>query len=164
MRIGFGYDIHRLVPGRRLLLAGVDIPGPIGPEAHSDGDALIHALIDALLGACALGDIGRLFPPEDERYRDISSRLLLRRTLEAIKEAGFKAHNADCTVILQTPRLHPYIETMRENLSADLEIPPSAVSVKAKTGEGLGETGRGRAVEAYAVVTVENVLRRGKGG
>ncbi len=164
MRIGFGYDIHRLVSGRRLLLAGVEIPGPVGPEAHSDGDVLIHALIDALLGACAIGDIGRLFPPGDERYRDISSRLLLHRTLEVVKDAGFKAHNVDCTVILQSPRLYPYVEAMRENLSADLEIPSSAISVKAKTGEGLGNTGRGRAVEAYAVVTVETGTRSGKAG
>jgi 2-C-methyl-D-erythritol 2,4-cyclodiphosphate synthase len=155
MRIGFGYDSHRLVPGRALILGGVHIPNALGPEAHSDGDALIHALIDALLGACALGDIGQLFPPEDERYRNISSRILLGRTLEAVAEAGFRPRNVDSTILLESPRLEPYVEEMRSNLSSDLNIPGAAISVKAKTKEGLGETGKGRAVEAYAVALVE---------
>jgi 2-C-methyl-D-erythritol 2,4-cyclodiphosphate synthase len=155
MRIGFGYDSHRLVPGRALILGGVHIPSTLGPEAHSDGDALIHALIDALLGACALGDIGQLFPPSDEQYRDISSRILLERTLDVLGEAGFRPRNVDATIILESPRLGPYIEQMRSTLSMDLGIPGAAISVKAKTKEGLGLTGQGRAVEAYAVALVE---------
>ena len=155
MRIGFGYDNHRLVPGRALILGGVPIPNTLGPEAHSDGDVLIHALIDALLGACALGDIGRLFPPSDEQYRDIESRVLLRRTLQVLREAGFGPRNVDATILLESPRLEPYIDRMRSTLSAELGIPAAAISVKAKTREGLGPTGEGRAVEAYAVALVE---------
>jgi 2-C-methyl-D-erythritol 2,4-cyclodiphosphate synthase len=155
MRIGFGYDSHRLVPGRALILGGVHVPSTVGPEAHSDGDALIHAVIDALLGACALGDIGQLFPPSDEQYRDISSRILLQRTLRVLSEAGCRPRNLDVTVILESPRLSPYVEQMRATLSMDLEIPAAAISVKAKTKEGLGPTGQGLAVEAYAVAMVE---------
>jgi 2-C-methyl-D-erythritol 2,4-cyclodiphosphate synthase len=155
MRIGFGYDTHRLVPGRALILGGVHIPNTLGPEAHSDGDALLHALIDALLGACALGDIGQLFPPSDEQYRDISSRILLKRSLGVLSEAGFQPRNVDATILLETPRLGPYIDQMRSALSADLSIPFAAISVKAKTKEGLGPTGQGRAVEAYAVALVD---------
>jgi 2-C-methyl-D-erythritol 2,4-cyclodiphosphate synthase len=154
MRIGFGYDSHRLVPGRTLVLGGVSVRNALGPEAHSDGDVLIHALIDALLGACALGDIGRLFPPSDERYRDISSRILLARTLEVLSKGGFRPRNMDATIVLESPRLTPYIEQMRSNLSHDMGIPATAISVKAKTKEGLGLTGQGRAVEAYAVALV----------
>ena len=155
MRIGFGYDSHRLVPGRALILGGVHIPSTLGPEAHSDGDALIHALIDALLGACALGDIGQLFPPSDKQYRDISSRILLQRTLGVLSEAGFRPRNIDATIILESPRLSPYVEQMRSTLGMDLGIPAAAISVKAKTKEGLGPTGQGLAVEAYAVALVK---------
>jgi 2-C-methyl-D-erythritol 2,4-cyclodiphosphate synthase len=155
LRIGFGYDSHRLVPGRKLILAGVHVASKSGPEAHSDGDALTHALIDALLGAAALGDIGKHFPPEDEQYRDIASRILLKRTLIVLSEAGFRPRNVDVTVILESPRLAPHIEQMRANLSADLGIPSAAISIKAKTKEGLGVTGQGRAVEAYAVALVD---------
>jgi len=155
MRIGFGYDSHRLVAGRALVLGGVHIPSTLGPESHSDGDALIHALIDALLGACALGDIGQLFPPEDEQYRNISSRILLGRTLEAVAAAGFRPRNIDATILLESPRLGPYIGQMQSNLSGDLKLPATAISVKAKTREGLGENGKDRAVEAYAVALVE---------
>jgi 2-C-methyl-D-erythritol 2,4-cyclodiphosphate synthase len=155
MRIGFGYDSHRLVPGRALILGGVHIPSTLGPEAHSDGDALIHALIDALLGACALGDIGQLFPPSDEQFKDISSRILLQRTLGVLSEGGFRPRNLDATVVLESPRLGPYVEQMRTTLGMDLEISAAAISVKAKTREGLGPTGRGLAVEAYAVALVE---------
>jgi 2-C-methyl-D-erythritol 2,4-cyclodiphosphate synthase len=155
MRIGFGYDNHRLVPGRALILGGVPIPSSVGPEAHSDGDALIHALIDALLGACALGDIGKLFPPSDEQYRDISSRILLKRSLGVLSEAGFRPRNVDSTVILESPRLGPYIDQMRNTLATDLGIPPAAISVKSKTKEGWGPAGKGLVVEAYAVALVE---------
>lgn len=154
MRAGFGYDIHRLSRGRKLILAGVQIPSPAGPAAHSDGDVLIHAVIDALLGACSLGDIGGHFPPTDETYRNISSRILLRQTLQKVKEAGFAPVNVDCTVVLQSPRLAAHLEEMKANLGEDLQIPASLVSVKAKTREGLGETGRGKAVEAYAVALI----------
>jgi 2-C-methyl-D-erythritol 2,4-cyclodiphosphate synthase len=155
VRIGFGYDSHRLVPGRALILGGVHIPSTLGPEAHSDGDALIHALIDALLGACALGDIGQLFPPSDEQYRGISSRILLQRTLGVLSEAGFRPRNVDATILLESPRLGHHIKKMRSTLSTDLDIPAAAISVKAKTKEGMGPTGQGRAVEAYAVALVE---------
>jgi 2-C-methyl-D-erythritol 2,4-cyclodiphosphate synthase len=154
-RVGFGYDLHRLVRGRKLLLAGVELPSPVGALAHSDGDTLIHALIDALLGACALGDIGRHFPPEDPRYESISSRLLLARTAKLLRERGFQPSNVDCTVVLQRPRLAPLVEQMRRNLASDLDLSLEAVSVKAKTAEGLGPTGRGRAVEVYAVALVQ---------
>ena len=155
MRIGFGYDSHRLVPGRALVLGGVKVPSTLGPEAHSDGDAVIHALIDALLGACALGDIGQLFPPSDQQFRDISSRILLKRSLGVLAEEGFKPRNVDVTILLDSPRLGPYVDQMRSVLSADLGIPGTAISVKAKTREGLGPTGQGRVVEAYAVALVE---------
>jgi 2-C-methyl-D-erythritol 2,4-cyclodiphosphate synthase len=155
MRIGFGYDSHRLVPGRALVLGGVKVPSTLGPEAHSDGDAVIHALIDALLGACALGDIGQLFPPSDEQFRDISSRILLEHSLGVLAEKGFRPRNVDATILLDSPRLGPYIDQMRSVLSADLGIPGAAISVKAKTREGLGPTGQGHVVEAYAVALVE---------
>ena len=155
MRIGFGYDSHRLVPGRALVLGGVQIPNAMGPEAHSDGDALLHALIDALLGACALGDIGGLFPPSDEQYRDISSRILLERTLSLLSEKGFQPRNVDATILLDSPRLGPFIDGMRSTLSTDLGVPAAAISVKAKTREGLSLTGEGRTVEAYAVALVD---------
>jgi 2-C-methyl-D-erythritol 2,4-cyclodiphosphate synthase len=160
MRIGFGYDSHRLVPGRTLFLGGVVIPHTLGPEAHSDGDALIHALIDALLGAGALGDIGQHFPPTDEQYKEISSRILLERTLKVLSEAGFLPRNVDTTVVLEKPRLGPFIPQMRSNLSVDLGIPEAAISIKAKTREGLEPTGQGIAVEAYAVALVEVVGNR----
>jgi 2-C-methyl-D-erythritol 2,4-cyclodiphosphate synthase len=155
MRIGFGYDSHLLVPGRILILGGVEIPSTLGPQAHSDGDTLIHAIIDALLGACALGDIGRLFPPSDQQYRDISSRILLKRTLDVLLEAGFQPRNVDSTILLDSPPLAPYIDRMRSTLGADLDISAAAISIKAKTREGLDSTGRVRAVEAYAVALVE---------
>jgi len=154
MRIGFGYDNHILVPGRELILGGVSIPNALGPEAHSDGDALIHALIDALLGACALGDIGQHFPPSDEQYRNISSRILLGHTLDKLSSAGFRPRNVDTTIVLEKPRLGPFLPAMRGNLATDLQIPESAISIKAKTNEGLGPTGKGLAVEAYAVALV----------
>lgn len=157
MRVGFGYDIHRLAPGRRLFLAGVEIPSSIGPEAHSDGDVLLHALIDALLGASGLGDIGQMYPPEAERYRGVSSRLLLSQALAKVKAAGFRPLSMDSTVVLQSPRILPYVDRMKENLSADLGLPMAAICVKGKTKEGVDATGEGRAVEAYAVVLLEHL-------
>lgn len=151
MRIGEGYDLHVLAEGRALVLGGVMIPFSRGEAAHSDGDVLLHAVIDALLGAAALGDIGVFFPSNDERYRNISSRHLLCRTLEFIKEAGYRPSNVDATVIIQEPKIGPYIRRMRENIAADLGIAVGTVSVKAKTAEGTGPVGAGEAVEARAV-------------
>ncbi len=151
MRIGYGYDIHRLVAGRKLVLAGVDIPSPVGEEGHSDGDALIHAIIDALLGACSLGDIGSHFPPSDPAYKDISSRILLKKAMDMIREAGWCIENVDTIVILQSPRILPYVADMKRILAADMGIALDSVSIKGKTKESLDATGEGRAVEAYAV-------------
>jgi len=158
-RVGLGYDIHRLAARRRagkpLVLGGIEVDPRRGPLAHSDGDALIHALIDALLGAAALPDIGRQFPPTDPQYRDIESRVLLRRAVELIRRAGLQPWNVDCTVVLESPRLAPHVPLMRSTLAADLGVAEERVSVKAKTREGLGAVGRGRAVEAWAVALLE---------
>lgn len=157
MRIGEGYDLHVLAEGRALVLGGVTIPFSRGEDAHSDGDVLLHAVIDALLGAAALGDIGTFFPAGDERYRNIPSRKLLRRTLEILGKAGYMPSNVDATVILQEPRIGPYIRQMRENLAADLGVAIGAVSVKAKTAEGTGPVGAGEAAEARAVCLLTEV-------
>lgn len=152
MRIGTGYDLHRLEEGRSLILAGVSIPFDKGPAGHSDGDVLAHAIIDALLGAAALGNIGHHFPDTDPHYKDIDSMSLLARTVTIITEAGYAIHNIDSTVIAQAPKLNPYIEAMRENLATCLEIPIESVSVKAKTNELVGPEGRGEAISVHAVV------------
>lgn len=152
MRIGTGYDLHRLEEGRSLILAGVSIPFDKGPAGHSDGDVLAHAVIDALLGAAALGNIGHHFPDTDPHYKDIDSMSLLARTVTIITEAGYAIHNIDSTVIAQAPKLNPYIEAMRENLATCLEIPIESVSVKAKTNELVGPEGRGEAISVHAVV------------
>lgn len=153
MRIGIGNDIHRLIEGRPLILGGVEIPYSKGEEAHSDGDVLVHAIIDAILGACAKGDIGRLFPPSDERYKDADSLQLLKQTVEY---AGAKIINIDSSITLEEPKLRPYIATMRERIAEVLSIDIDRVSIKAKTNEGLDEIGKGNAVSAIAVVLVEN--------
>ena len=151
MRVGSGWDIHRLIPGRPLILAGVHIPSDTGAEAHSDGDAAIHALIDALLGAAALGDIGTHFPPSDDAFKDIDSALLLKKTLSMISD--YRIINIDITIVLQSVRLAPHIREMREHLASLLDLPVTRVSVKAKTAEKLlGELGTGDAVEAMASV------------
>ncbi len=151
MRVGSGWDIHRLIPGRPLLLAGVHIPSDTGADAHSDGDAAIHALIDALLGAAALGDIGTHFPVNDDAFKDIDSALLLKKTLSLISD--YRIINVDITIILQSVRLAPHIMAMRERLAILLDLPVTAVSVKAKTAEKLlGELGTGEAVQAMASV------------
>jgi 2-C-methyl-D-erythritol 4-phosphate cytidylyltransferase / 2-C-methyl-D-erythritol 2,4-cyclodiphosphate synthase len=150
-RVGSGWDIHRLVEGRRLLVGGVEIPFEKGEDGHSDGDVLIHAVIDALLGASALGDIGAFYPPGDERYRNISSRVLLRDAVSRVSAAGWRIENLDCTVVLERPKIRPRVDEIRETLAADLGIPVDAVSVKGKTNEGVDAVGEGRAVEAYAV-------------
>ena len=153
MRIGIGNDIHRLIEGRPLILGGVEIPYSKGEEAHSDGDVLVHAIIDAILGACAKGDIGRLFPPSDERYKDADSLKLLK---QAVEYTGAKIINIDSSITLEEPKLRPYITTMRERIAEVLSIDIDRVSIKAKTNEGLDEIGKGNAVNAIAVVLVEN--------
>lgn len=151
MRIGHGYDLHALAPGRRLVLGGVEIQHSHGPIAHSDGDVLLHALADALLGAAALGDIGQHFPDTDPAYAGADSRVLLRRVASLVREAGYAVVNIDATVLAQRPRLAPHRDAMRANIAADLDLDIGAVSVKATTTEGLGPVGRGEAISAHAV-------------
>ncbi len=151
-RIGQGYDLHRLTEGRSLILGGVKIPCEKGLDGHSDADVLIHAVIDALLGAAALGDIGRLYPDRDPRYLGIDSRLLLADTMRRVRQAGFEPANLDATVIAQFPRLAPHIEAIRQSLAETMGIEAAAVSVKAKTNEGLDAVGRGEAIAAQAAV------------
>lgn len=156
MRIGFGYDLHRLEQGRTLVLGGVKIPAPFGELGHSDGDVLLHAVIDALLGAACLGDIGSHFPPGDPAYKDISSRVLLSRTAELIREAGYRIVNIDATVVLQAPKILPHVPGIRAAIASDLTIPVETVSVKGKTKEHVDATGEGRAIEAYAAALLES--------
>ena len=153
-RIGCGYDVHRLVEGRALVLGGVTIPFEKGLLGHSDADVLLHALMDALLGAAALGDIGHLFPDTDERYKGADSRELLRRVKAVLAENGFSVGNVDVTLVAQKPKVAPYIRQMRENIAADLEIPLDAVSVKATTEERLGFTGSGEGMSAQAAALI----------
>ena len=151
VRIGHGYDVHRLVPDRALILGGVTVPFEKGLLGHSDADVLLHAICDSLLGALALGDIGKHFPDTDEQYKSIDSRILLSRTAELIREKGWQIGNIDATVIAQAPRLSPYIQEMRENIATVLNIPLDAISVKATTEEHLGFTGEGLGIAAHAV-------------
>ena len=155
IRIGHGYDAHRLAAGARLVLGGVAIEFDRGLTAHSDGDVLIHALCDALLGAAGLGDIGRHFPDTNPELAGIDSRILLRRVAALLDERGFRVVNADVTVIAQAPRLAPHLPGMRANLAADLGVEPAAVNVKATTTEGMGFSGRGEGIAAHAVVSIE---------
>ena len=155
MRIGHGYDVHRLVEGRRLVLGGVEIPCAKGLLGHSDADVLLHALMDALLGAAALGDIGQMFPDSDPAYAGADSALLLRRVGERLAAEGWRLGNADCTVIAQAPRLAPYIARMRENIARALDTEPERISVKATTEERLGFTGSGEGIAAHAVCLLE---------
>lgn len=157
MRIGHGYDVHRLTEDRRLILGGVDIPHEKGLDGHSDADVLTHAVMDALLGAAALGDIGHLFPDTDERYRGISSLLLLAEVRRRLTEAGFTVGNLDATVVAQRPKLAPYILQMKQNLAQTLGISPNCVNVKATTEERLGFTGREQGIAAHAVCLLEDI-------
>ena len=154
MRVGFGYDVHRLVEGRKLILGGVDIPFDKGLLGHSDADVLVHAIMDALLGAAALGDIGKHFPDTDERYRGISSILLLKKVREKLEEKGYQVGNIDATIVVQKPKLAKFIPEMEVNLAEALEIEGSQVNVKATTTEGLGFAGSGEGIAAYAVAVV----------
>jgi 2-C-methyl-D-erythritol 2,4-cyclodiphosphate synthase len=154
-RVGIGHDVHRFAPGRRLVLGGVEIPHEKGLEGWSDADALIHAIIDALLGAAGLGDIGRLFPPGVAEYKDMSSLVLLKRVGAKLKENGWQIGNIDATVIAEQPRLSGHMDKMRQQMGEALGITPAQVNVKAGTSEGLGFTGRGEGVAVLAVALIE---------
>ncbi len=155
MRIGHGYDVHRLTEGRKLILGGVNIPWEKGLLGHSDADVLVHALMDAMLGAAALGDIGKLFPDNDDAYLGADSIVLLRKVTEVLRTRGWRLSNADCTVIAQCPKLAPYIESMRETIAEAAGVEPDRISVKATTEEKLGFTGSGEGIAAHAVVLIE---------
>lgn len=154
MRIGHGYDVHRIEAGEGVTLGGVFIPCAYKLIAHSDGDVLIHALCDALLGACALGDIGKFFPDTDAKFENIDSRQLLREVLQRVNDAGYAVVNADLTLIAEVPKVAPHVELMRMRLASDLGVLPAAVNVKATTNEGMGHIGRKEGVAAHAVVLV----------
>ena len=156
-RIGQGYDVHELVPGCQLILGGVRIPHPAGLLGHSDADALLHAITDALLGAAGLGDIGRMFPDTDARLRGADSRVLLRDAMAAVREAGWRVGNVDATVVAQAPKIAPHVAAMAANIAADLDVDASAVNVKGKTHERLGFEGRQEGIVAQAVVLLLRV-------
>ncbi|MBI2887485.1 MAG: 2-C-methyl-D-erythritol 2,4-cyclodiphosphate synthase [Chloroflexi bacterium] len=160
MRVGIGYDIHRLAGGRPFLLGGVVIQAPHGPVGHSDGDVLLHAIIDALLGAAGLGDIGRHFPPGDPQWRDVASARLLERTLKLVHQGQFEPYNVDVTIVLERPKLAPYMATMTAALAKVMGLPVERVNLKAKTNEGLDALGQGRAVAAHAVVLLREASGR----
>ena len=153
-RIGYGYDVHRLTKDRPLVLGGVEIPFEFGLAGHSDADVLLHALMDALLGAAALGDIGRLFPDSDPRYQGADSRVLLREMASRLARAGWAVGNVDVTLVAQRPKVAPYVPRMRENIAADLGVELDAVSIKATTEEGLGFTGAGEGMAAQAAALI----------
>lgn len=152
IRIGCGYDVHALADGLRLILCGVEVPHTKGCVAHSDGDVAIHAICDAILGALALGDIGKLFPDSDAKYKGIDSTILLKDVIEIIRSKGFRVSNIDCTIAMQRPKLRPYIDTMRERIAEVVGVDVDRVSVKATTTERLGFEGREEGVSANAVV------------
>lgn len=154
-RIGIGSDIHRLVPGRPLMIGGVQIESDLGAEGHSDADVLTHAITDAIFGALALGDIGTHFANSDERWRDAESFVFLRFAVSEAKRLGYSVANVDGTIDLEVPKLRPYIDKMREGLAIALEVTEDRVSIKAKTGEGIGPVGRSEAVSAQAVILLE---------
>ncbi|MFA7291572.1 MAG: 2-C-methyl-D-erythritol 2,4-cyclodiphosphate synthase [Rhodocyclaceae bacterium] len=157
IRIGQGFDVHALVPGRKMIIGGVDIPHDKGLLGHSDADVLLHAITDALLGAAALGDIGRHFPDTDDRWQGADSRVLLRATVGLLAQAGWQVVNVDSTIIAQQPKMATFIPQMVENIAADLMIATGGVNVKAKTTERLGFTGRGEGIAADAVVLIAHV-------
>jgi len=158
IRVGLGYDIHRLKKGRRFLLAGIEIPFSKGEDGHSDGDVLAHAVIDALLGACAIADIGEMFSPSDPVYKDADSMELLRKAYTLVIQKGFKVTNLDCVIICEKPKVLPYRDVISKSLAEALDIPVENIFLKGKTTEGLGPAGRGKAVEAYVVCLIEKIL------
>lgn len=157
MRIGHGYDVHRLKEGRKCIIGGVDIPHTAGLDGHSDADVLTHAVMDALLGAACLGDIGHLFPDSDDAFLGIDSLILLRRVNTVLREHGYRLGNLDATIIAQAPKMAPHIETMRRNIAACLEADIGAVSIKATTEERLGFTGEKLGIAAHAVCLLETI-------
>ncbi len=159
MRIGQGFDVHALIEGRKLIVGGVTIPHERGLAGHSDADVLLHAICDALIGAAALGDIGKHFPDTDPRYAGIDSRKLLREVVQLLRASGYQVANIDSTVIAQAPKLAPFILAMRENIAADVGIELDAVNVKAKTAERLGAIGRGEGIAAEAVALIDTMIR-----
>lgn len=155
MRVGMGYDVHKLVDNRKLILGGVEIPFDKGLLGHSDADVLIHAIIDSILGACALGDIGKHFPDTEQKYYGVSSIYLLEKTGDLIVEQGYSINNIDATIIAQKPKMLPYIETMRENISKTLKIDINQINIKATTEEGLGFTGQMLGISAQSIASVK---------
>jgi 2-C-methyl-D-erythritol 2,4-cyclodiphosphate synthase len=155
-RIGEGWDIHALVPGRKLVIGGVEIPFDRGLMGHSDADVLLHAITDALLGAAGLGDIGRLFPDTDDRFKGADSMVLLAEAARRVRERGFQIGNIDSTVIAQAPRLAPHIDAMRQRIAMALDLAPDSMNVKAKTAEKLGPVGQGLAIEARAIALLQS--------
>lgn len=157
MRTGIGYDSHRFAAGRKLILGGVEIPFEKGLDGHSDADVLVHAVIDAVMGAAKLGDIGKAFPDSDVSFKDISSILLLEKTAELLAEKGYGVVNIDCVVVMQAPKIGKFTERMCENIASALGILPECVSIKGKTEEGLGFVGNGEGVKAIASVLIEKI-------
>lgn len=155
MRIGHGYDVHKLVEGRKLIMGGVEIPYEKGLLGHSDADVLLHAISDALLGAAALGDIGKLFPDTDMQYKGADSRVLMAEVMRRIKEEGYRVINVDATIIAQRPKMRNYIDTMRQNIADTLGCDIGDINVKATTEEGMGFTGEGMGISAHAVCLIE---------
>ena len=157
MRVGHGFDVHAFASDRKLIIGGVDIPWHLGLAGHSDADVLLHAICDALLGAAAMGDIGRHFPDTDARYKGIDSRKLLREVAAKMRDAGYRMVNLDATIIAQAPKIAPHIDTMRANIAEDLGVDAAAVNVKATTTEKLGFTGRGEGIAVEAVCLLESL-------
>jgi 2-C-methyl-D-erythritol 2,4-cyclodiphosphate synthase len=155
MRIGQGFDVHALVPGRKLVLGGVHIPHHLGLEGHSDADVLLHAICDALLGAAGLGDIGRHFPDTDAQYAEIDSRMLLRDVAKKVAARQYRVVNVDATIVAQAPRMTPHFARMTGNIASDLGVAPAAINLKATTTEGLGFAGRGEGIAAMAIALLE---------
>ena len=157
MRIGHGYDVHKLVEGRKLIMGGVDIPYEKGLLGHSDADVLLHAISDALLGAAALGDIGKLFPDTDPQFKGADSLVLMAEVYRQIKEKGYKVVNVDATIIAQKPKMRPHIDSMRSNIAKALDVDTDCINVKATTEEGMGFTGDGLGISAHAVCLIDNI-------